>query len=105
MTEFNITPENFLRDLGLSFGKSGKFLTFRYCPFCSGGTSRDQLTFIVHALDGNYSCSRSKCGMRGSFWKLIEFYGRDPRDFRVDSPAPKTQAKKARKKGFIYGRT
>lgn len=103
MINFFITPADFLRSVGAEFKTGSKWLRFTRCPFCDGGGSGDVMTFIVHAADGNFSCSRSKCGESGSFWKLIEFYGRNPRDYSdSSSPAQKTQRKK--KKGFIYGR-
>lgn len=105
MMEYRITPAEFLREVGAAFTTGGKWLTFKICPFCDGGQSRDVMTFIVHVSDGNFSCSRSKCGASGSFWKLIEFFGRNPRDYRAGSKTGKERSKKCGKKNFIYGKS
>ena len=103
LMEYRITPAEFLREMGATFSMGKKWLTFKICPFCDGGASGDRLTFIVHSTDGNFSCSRSKCGESGSFWKLIEFYGRNPRDYRGDSVGCKKQSKSSARKKFLYG--
>ena len=108
MTEYRITPAEFLREVGAPFTTGGKWLTFKICPFCDGGASGDRMTFSVHAADGNYSCFRTKCGAAGSFWKLIEFYGRNPRDYRAGSPAQKQWTKRSKvsaRKKFLYGKS
>ena len=96
---FNITPEQFLNDVGAVFTKRARWLSLKYCPFCDGGNSGEKFSFSVHISDGNYFCHRNKCGERGSFWKLIETYGRNPRDYRGDELfRPK------KKKKYMYGR-
>jgi hypothetical protein len=60
---------------------SGKFYTAQYCPFCKGGKQCNSFTFIVHKTDGNYRCSRQKCGVTGNFWRLLEGLGLNPRDY------------------------
>jgi hypothetical protein len=97
---FSITPENFLRDVGAEFKRRDRWLSLKICPFCGGGRSGDKYSFSVHVQDGNYFCHRAKCEAKGSFWKLIEFYGRNPRDYRGEQEfQPKTK-----KKRFIYGK-
>jgi hypothetical protein len=79
---FTITPEELARRAGWRYKvRSSKWLDVARCPFCRGGEHGDEHTFIIHRTDGNYACLRSKCGARGSFWKLIEHAGFNPRDF------------------------
>lgn len=99
--EFQISPADFLKEIGWQFKRRKDWLTLKICPFCDGGRSGDQNTFIVHVDGGNYSCSRSKCGASGSFWKLIESQGMNPREFLADGA--KSKKFKKRKK-FIYGK-
>lgn len=94
---FDITPEQFLNEVGAQFVKRTRWLSLKICPFCDGGDRGEKYSFSVHKTDGNYFCHRNKCGARGSFWKLIEHYGRNPRDYRGNAPQPK-------KKKFMYGR-
>lgn len=96
---FNITPADFLREIGWQFKLRGEWLSLKYCPFCQGGSSRDVFTFAVHKLDGNFFCHRSKCGMSGNFWKLIELNNRNPRDYIGER-----QQSKKRQKKYIYGK-
>jgi hypothetical protein len=101
---WNITPVEFLSDLGWANKRRGNWLTMTLCPFCQGGDHKDKMTFIVHVIDGNYSCSRAKCGSRGSFWGLMVAVGKDPKDYlgeRIERFKPR---KKERKKGYVYGR-
>lgn len=97
---FRVTPEEFLREIGLAFKRRHKWLTLRICPFCDGGRLRDAYSCSVHITDGNYFCHRAKCGAGGSFWAFIESQGRNPRDYlgeRIKRPS-------RNKKRFIYGR-
>lgn len=94
---FTITPAELLAELGWANKKRGNWLTMKKCPFCGGGEGGDAFTFAVHGTDGNFFCHRSKCGMRGSFWGLLETVGRNPREyFEKDGTKAKT------KKKFIY---
>lgn len=90
---FSITPLQFLRQIGWQVTKRGNWLTTKYCPFCSGGSSGDLFTFAVHSADGNYFCHRAKCGEKGSFWALMESQGQNPREY---------WNKEAKKKRFLY---
>jgi hypothetical protein len=102
---WKITPAEFLSELGWTNKRRGNWLTMVICPFCNGGDHKDKLTFIVHAKDGNYSCSRAKCGSRGSFWGLMLAVGKDPKEFlgeRIEMMRPRK--KKQTKKGYVYGR-
>jgi hypothetical protein len=91
--EFSITPAELLREVGWEYSKKGKWLLMKHCPFCGGGDHADKFTFIVHEQDGNFTCSRSKCGNSGSFWKLLELHGQDPRNF-LDKSKKQTKKKK-----------
>jgi hypothetical protein len=101
MSTFRITPAEFLRELGWEFKKRDVWLTVKICPFCDGGASRDLNSFSVHETDGNYFCHRQKCSVGGSFWKLVESQGRNPREYLGER---KDGFVKRRKKKFIYGR-
>lgn len=89
---WNIKPGQFLTSLGWKFSRRGVWLTTKECPFCKGGESGDAFTFAVHSQDGNYFCHRSKCGEKGSFWKLIEESGQNPRNYW----------EKEKKKKYLY---
>ncbi|MET0753610.1 MAG: hypothetical protein ABWZ66_09560 [Pyrinomonadaceae bacterium] len=96
---YNITPEQFLNEVGASFVRRVRWLSLKICPFCYGGSSGEKYSFSVHIQDGNFFCHRNKCGERGNFWKLIEFYGRNPRDYRGESDFKP----KKKKKKYMYG--
>lgn len=103
--EWNIKPEEILRRAGLHFRRSGKFLSPKTCIFCQGGDSRDVYTLAIHHQDGNFKCLRSTCSQYGSFWKLIEALGFDPKEFREGSSGiGQRSGKGKKKKGYIYGR-
>lgn len=92
---YSITPEQFLREIGWTFKRRANWLTLRYCPFCTGGDSKDIFTFAVHITGGNFFCHRQKCGVKGSFWKLIESQNKNPRDYAERAKS---------KKRFVYGK-
>ncbi|NEZ47832.1 hypothetical protein FDF74_11630 [Clostridium niameyense] len=54
---------------------NGQELSFKYCPFCNGGTHHDQYTFSINIDKHTYNCLRGKCGERGTFKELAERYG------------------------------
>lgn len=93
---WKITPEEFLREIGADYKKRGKWLTLRNCIFCDGAEDGDSFSLCVHVTDGNYFCHRAKsCGERGSFWKLIQSFGREPREYLGERRSTKN---------FVYGR-
>jgi len=98
--EWNIKPEQFLREQGLRTQKSGNWLRLKHCPFCDGGHHRDILSFAIHSVDGNYTCLRTKCGEKGNFWNLILHFGKNPKDY-VERFSKKGKKKK---KKFVYNR-
>lgn len=65
--------------------KRGKELFFRYCPYCSGGTSRDKDTFSVNLSTGAFKCFRAGCGVQGHFVELARDFNY-PLDFGDDEP-------------------
>jgi hypothetical protein len=100
--DWNITPAEYLRRIGVEHRNRGKWLSVKLCPFCKGGDHGDKFTFAVHATEGNFSCLRASCGASGNFWKLIELTGGDPRDHRGERKPQ--QIPKKKKKHFVYGR-
>lgn len=98
--DWKITPADFLREVGLAHKKRGSWLQVATCIFCDGGGSNDKFSLNVHEKDGNFFCHRSKCGMRGSFWKFIELNHRDPREYLGE----KRSKGKKMKKRFIFGK-
>lgn len=96
--KFKITPEEFLREIGVQYKRREKWLSLRICPFCYGGHSEEKYSLSIHIRDGNFFCHRAKsCGERGSFWKLIESFGNNPRDYL------ERQFGKSKKKRKLYG--
>ncbi len=103
--EWNINPGDLLRMQGLTFSKSGNWYTVLKCPFCDGGKSGQIYTFGVRTDDYNYHCLRKKCGNSGNFWKLLEFFGLDPKEYILTKTKVKAYNKsKVIKKNYIYGR-
>lgn len=100
--EWDITPSQFLDRIGVKYRVGRTWLALIVCPFCEGGDHRDRQTCIVHVTDGNYTCKRSSCGVRGSFWKFIETQGFDPRDFRGEGPSKVFKTKKKRER-YVNG--
>lgn len=66
----------------------GSEIEFKYCPFCNGGSNRDQWTFSVNRTSGASNCLRSSCSWKGAFVELArEFnypldYGSQKREYR-----------------------
>lgn len=79
---FKITPMELLAAANITVARArGNYFTTKYCPFCDGGRNHDKLTFIVHQEEGNFKCTREKCGRKGNFWQLIESFNLDPREY------------------------
>ncbi|NFJ83938.1 hypothetical protein FDE94_09050 [Clostridium botulinum] len=55
--------------------RNGQELSFKYCPFCNGGSHHDQHTFSINIDKHTYNCLRGKCGESGTFKELAEKYG------------------------------
>lgn len=46
------------------------------CPFCKGGsTGKDKKTFALNINTGVYNCKRGTCGVKGTFWSLLNEFG------------------------------
>ena len=103
--EFTLTPEEFLQELGINYKRREDWLGLKWCLFCFGGESKQVHTFAIHAIDGNYSCLRTKCGVKGSFWNLMLHYGYNPVNYikRTDKSF-KPKPEKREKTRFIYGK-
>jgi hypothetical protein len=101
--QYTITPADFLKSVGVSYRQSDNWLGIKVCPFCGGGDKKQTHTFAVHAVDGNYSCLRTKCGVKSSFWNLMLHYGHDPKQYikRTDKSYRPEKKKVTR---FIYGK-
>ncbi len=51
----------------------GNNVMFKHCPYCGGGTKReDQYKFGIHLDTGDFHCFRSSCGVKGRENKLIK---------------------------------
>lgn len=100
--KYSITPKDLLDSEGVKYKVHGNFYSVLICPSCQGGSSKAKYTFGVHAEDGNYFCLRATCGFKGSFWSLLEFYGKNPKSFMVKGSDPIPP--KLKKKGFVYGK-
>ena len=55
---------------GFETREHGAELQFKYCPYCRGGSSRDQWTFSINLESGAYKCLRSSCNKQGHFVEL-----------------------------------
>lgn len=99
MSDLNwrITPTEFLNEIGLSFKIRGNWLQLQNCPFCDGANYGDSFSFNIHKADGNFFCHRQKsCGEKGSFWKLIELFNRNPKDYFGERLSHKQKKKRYR---------
>jgi hypothetical protein len=94
--KFSMTPMQFLREVGVDFKEKVHWLSVKTCPFCLGGDHGDVFSFAVHKEGGNFSCSRTKCGKRGTFWGLLLHYGYNPRKYI------KYEDGKVKRKRFTY---
>lgn len=80
--KFSIEPIELLIMADVDIARSsGSYYTAKRCPVCNGGDHGDSFTFIVHKIDGNYKCTRQKCGASGNFWRLLETLNLNPRDY------------------------
>lgn len=67
----------FAAAVGAATQQKGNELTFRFCPYCQGGSNKDKDTFSVNLTTGAFNCLRSSCGKQGHFVELA-------RDFNYD---------------------
>ena len=69
---------------------NGDELTFRYCPKCHGGQSKEQYKFGINLKTGAFGCLRASCGYKGHFVELC-------RDFDFPLQLENEEPKKYRK--------
>lgn len=48
----------------------GEELQFTYCPYCSGGKSKDRGSFSISLKTGQFECKRSSCQAKGNMITL-----------------------------------
>lgn len=90
-----ITPEEFARRHFGEYRVKGNEIQPRLCPFCRGGRKGDKYTFAMNAKTGVFNCKRGKCGVTGTFYKLLLEFGEVdemPYEYR---PQPKKRFKKS----------
>ena len=90
-----ITPEEFARRHFGEYRIKGNEIQPRLCPFCRGGKKGDKYTFAMNAKTGVFNCKRGKCGVTGTFYKLLLEFGEVnemPYEYR---PQPKKRFKKS----------
>ncbi len=64
-----------VQTIGADAKEHGDELQFKYCPYCHGGTHKDQYTFSVNIETGVFNCLRESCGEKGHFLKLASDFG------------------------------
>lgn len=75
---------SFASSLGFETKEKGGELVWKYCPYCNGGSSRDEYTFSVNLDKGVFNCFRSSCGQQGHFVELCRDF-----DYKLDDYSPK----------------
>ena len=60
----------FLTEHGGRAKEKGNELTFEYCPYCHGGSSRDKNTFSIDLKTGKFKCLRASCDAHGNMITL-----------------------------------
>ena len=53
----------------------GDELVPMYCCYCKGGKNKDKYTFAINTKTLTFNCKRGKCGVYGSFNKLLMDFG------------------------------
>lgn len=48
----------------------GDELQFLYCPYCHGGKSKDQKSFSINLITGQFECKRASCQAKGNMLTL-----------------------------------
>lgn len=91
--KYSITPEQFLREVGVEFKTKMNWLSVKTCPFCGGGDRGDILSFTMHKVDGNYVCKRTKCDARGTFWGLMLYFNYDPKKYVISDDRQQTKTR------------
>ena len=60
----------FVHAQGYETRQKGKELEFQFCPYCNGGSNRDEYTFSINLDSGAYCCLRASCKEKGHFVEL-----------------------------------
>lgn len=58
------------RHINAETKQNGSELTFKYCPYCNGGSHSDKYTFSVSLNTGQFNCLRGSCDKKGGFITL-----------------------------------
>lgn len=98
--EYSIKPAELLSEHGISYKSKREWLSIKSCLFCEGGNHDDYFTFVVHKIEGNYICKRSKCGKNGTFWSLLMYFDLNPKKYLTSTVSEKRSSKR-----FVYGRS
>lgn len=61
---------DFARSISTDTRQKGDELEFKLCPYCNGGSHRDDWTFSVNLRSGAFKCLRASCGKQGHFVQL-----------------------------------
>jgi len=71
----NITPLEFANRHFKDYKIKGDEIVPKLCPFCLGGKKKDRYTFAMNIKTGTFNCKRGKCGVTGTFYKLLLEFG------------------------------
>lgn len=55
----------------------GDEIQVKECPFCYGGQHKDTYSFGINVKKHTFGCMRGKCGQKGTFKELTDFYGEE----------------------------
>ena len=62
----------YARTIGIKHRQNGEQLEFVYCPYCHGGSKRDQKTFAISLKTGQFECKRASCSVKGNMITLAK---------------------------------
>lgn len=62
--------QRFVGEYGFEVAYKGNEVSFKTCPYCSGGRKNDKYTFAVNKNTGIFNCKRSSCNVRGNMFTL-----------------------------------
>lgn len=88
---FKCTPQAFLDSNGKGYKKESGNLRLDECPYCRGSKCSS-----VKIEGGALKCFKGDCeAVNGkSFWNLIEQYGYDPHEYRINTNSNKKESNK-----------
>lgn len=87
----------FSHHVGIEARQKGNELTFKYCPYCKVGKSKDKNTFSINLETGQFNCLRASCGQSGNMITLA-------RDFNFSISTEVDEYLRARQKPKKYGK-